>query len=417
MAENGQSKKILIAQQDPAERRFLQTFLEVVGGYEVTEARNGVDLIHKLKLQPDLLLLDTQLQGDVIRALELMVRAPALEHTAFVILSYEQTKIRVCLDKGADGFIIKPFSPDALLAKVWKVLGIEGPAASATPAFTRDFKKQIARIENLPTLPSVYADVDKICQNPDASADEMSRVIETDPSITLKLLKLANSAFFGFTRRISTVRDAISLLGNKTVRNAILNISIFEATKDLPNSAGLNKKQFWAHSAGTGSIARFLSDRLKLGRDDAFTAGIIHDMGKIILDAIYADYYREVLRLVSARGISILEAEQQVLSLGHTEIGQELAAHWRLPDELLEAITYHPAPNRAEKDEQIAAMIHVSDALCRKLMIGSGGDSVTPETDPKALERLGLAPETLDGWQTEIVEVVRRDKAIMSVLN
>ncbi len=417
MSENSQSKKILLAQQDPADRRFVQTFLEVVGGYEVVEARNGIDLVHKLKLRPDLIILDTQLQGDVVRVLELMVRAPALEHTAIAVLSYEQTKIRTCLEKGADGFIVKPFSPDTLLAKIWKVLGTEQPVAAAAPAFTRDYKKQIARIENLPTLPSVYAEVDKVCQNPDASAEELSGVIETDPAITLKLLKLSNSAFFGFTRKIKTVKDAVSLLGNKTVRNAILNISIYEATKDLATSAGLNKKLFWAHSAGCGSIARFLSERLKMGREDSFTAGIIHDMGKIILDAIYSDYYKEVLRLVAAKDISILEAEQQVMSLAHTDIGLELATHWRLPEELLEAITYHHAPARAEKDPQVAALIHLSDALCRKLQIGSGGDNVVPEMDPKALERTGLTPENLADWQDEILQVVTRDKAIMNVLN
>jgi HD-like signal output (HDOD) protein len=417
MSDEVQPKRVLIAQQDAADREFVRTFLEVVGGYEVIEALSGVDLIRKLRLQPHLILLDTQMKGDVLRALELMARAPALEHTAIAVLSYEQTKIRLCLEKGADGFIVKPFSPDALLAKIWKVLGTEQPEATAEVAFTRNFKKQLSKIENLPTLPSVYAEVDRICQNPDVAAEELSRAIEADPPITLKLLKLANSAFFGFTRRIKTVKDAVSLLGNQAVRNAILNIAIYEATKGLNASAGLNKKLFWAHSAGVGSIARFLNQRLKLSREDSFTAGIIHDMGKIILDALYSDYYGEVLRVVSQRGLSVRDAEAQVLGLDHGSIGLELAAHWRLPDELLDAISHHHAPSRAERDTQIASLIHVSDALCRRYRVGSGGDDVVPDIDPKALERLGLTPENLAEWQTEILETVTRDKAIMAVLN
>lgn len=417
MLEEARPKKILLAQQDATDREFTKAILEVIGGYEVIDAHSGVDLVRKLRTQPQLILLDTQMKGDVLRLLELMSRSSALERTPIAFLSYEQTKIRVCLEKGADGFVIKPCPPDMLLAKIWKVLHAEQPEVTAGGAFTRSYKKQISKIENLPTLPSVYADVDRVCQNPDVSADELSRAIETDAAITLKLLKLANSAFFGFTRRIRTVKDAISLLGNKTVRNAILNISIYEATKGLETSAGLNKKQFWVHSAGCGSIARFLSQKLKLDREDSFTAGIIHDMGKIILDALYADYYAEVLKAVEHINISLRDAETQILGLDHGGVGQELAAHWRLPEELLEAISNHHTPSRAEKDSQIAALIHISDALCRKFKIGSGGDDVVPDIDPKALERLGITPENLSDWQTEVLEAVTRDRAIMAVLN
>tara|TARA_B100001013_G_C24257095_1_gene303427 strand:+ start:172 stop:525 length:354 start_codon:yes stop_codon:yes gene_type:complete len=116
-------------------------------------------------------------------------------------------------------------------------------------------------------------------------------VIESDPSITLKLLNLSNSAFFGFTRTIKSVRGTISLLGNQTVKNTILNIAIFETTKDHENSAGLDKNNFWVHSAAVSSVTRFLTKKLKLDRAEGFAAGIVHDMGKIVLDALYADFY------------------------------------------------------------------------------------------------------------------------------
>ena len=417
MSDEAHPKKILVSQQEATDRKFIRSFLQTVGDFEVTEASNGIDLIKKLKILPDLILLDTQLKGDVIRALELMTRAPKLKNTPIVILSYEQSKVRTCFEKGADGFIIKPFSPEILIAKIWKILGIDQTEASAGSTFTRSYKKQIRQIENLPTLPSVYAEVDRLCKNPDVAAEELSRVIEADPPITLKLLKLANSAFFGFSRKITTIKDAISLLGNKTVRNTILNISIYEATKNLAESGGLDRKQFWIHSVGCGSIARFLNKKLKLGREESFTAGIVHDMGKIILDSLYSDYYREVLKIAEENDLPVRDAENQVLGIDHGSIGLELAGHWKLPEELLEAIANHHTPSHSEKDTQIASLTHVGDALCRRLNIGSGGDATVPEPEEKALERLDLTLENLTEWEDEINEAVTRDKAIIAVLN
>ena len=417
MPEESQPKKVLVAQEEVTDRDFVRSFLETIGGFEVLEAANGVDLIQKLKDRPDLILVDTQIRGDVIRALELMTRMPRLEHSAIAMLSYEQSKMRQCLEKGADGFIIKPFSPIGFIAKVWKVLGMDRPEVSAGPGFNRTYKKQLSKIENLPTLPTVYSEVDRLCRNPDVAAEELSRVIEADAPITLKLLKLANSAFFSFSRKISSVKDAISLLGNKTVRNTILNISIFEATKGLKSTSGLARVQLWIHSIGCGSVARFLCKKLGMKREDSFTAGIVHDMGKIILDALYPDYYAEVIKVVAEGKRSIREAEEQVLSIDHTSIGLELATHWNLPGELLEAVAHHHAPSKAQTDPQIASLIHVSDAMSRRLKVGSGGDPGVPEPDPRALERLELTPERLTEWEGEIREAVMRDKAIMAILS
>jgi HD-like signal output (HDOD) protein len=278
------------------------------------------------------------------------------------------------------------------------------------------FRKDIDKIDNLPTLPTVFAEVDRLCKNPDVGADELSNVIETDPSITLKLLSLANSAFFGFSRKINTVHEAISLLGNKTVQNAILNISVYEATKDLGDSAGLDKKAFWAHSAGVGSVARFICKEMKIDRDEAFTAGIVHDMGKIVLDALYADFYREVLAKVAQEGVGIYQAEDEIIGLAHTRIGEELAETWNLGPELVAAIAHHHLPKRAEGDAQIAHLIHVGDCVTRKLGVGSGGDSVVPEVSEESFKALGVSSDQLVEWEPQIQEAIDKDQSILSVL-
>ncbi len=305
--------KVLLAQYDPQDRSFTRAFLQIVGGYVVLEVADGIGVIKNIKQSPDIIILDTIAQGDFLKALEIIRRSKALQSIPIVIYSNEQQKLPECIKKGADGFIVKPSSPSTFLAKLWKLLGTQGQKAASASGFADQYKRDISEIENLPTLPVVYTKVDELCKNKDVSADELSQVIETDPSISLKLLSLANSAFFGFSRTIKSVRDAVSLLGNQTVQNTILNIAVFEATKDLKNTTGLDKSAFWVHSSGVGSTARFLADKLKLDRPESYTAGIIHDMGKIIMDALYTDLYKEVLELVEKDNISLLKAEEDIV--------------------------------------------------------------------------------------------------------
>ena len=411
-----QSRKILVAQHDAQDRSFIRLFLEVVGGYQTLETSNGMGLIKQLKKRPDLILMDTAAQGNFLRALEIIRRNTALRHIPIAIYSQDQSKLPESIRKGADGFIVKPSPPDILLGKIWKLLGADSRKEANAADFAGKYKRDIEQIDNLPTLPTVYAEVERLCKNPDVSADELSKVIETDPSITLKLLNLSNSAFFGFSRRITTVRDAISLLGNQTVENTILNIAVFEATRDLKNSAGLDKNQFWVHSVGVGSVARFISGKMGLNREESFTAGIVHDMGKIILDALYTDFYTNVFARVQEGSLSIFEAEEEVIGLNHSQIGRELCKNWNLPTGLTEAVAHHHRPSGAEEDSEIASLTHLGDAICRKLGVGSGGDDTVPDLAPAALRRLNLTAEQATEWEPEIQEAIDRDKAILSIL-
>lgn len=409
--------KVIVAQHDPQDRSFTRTFLKTIGGYDVLDVSNGVGLIKQLKHRPDIILLDTVGQGGFLKALDIIRRSKALQNIPIAIYSHEQNKLQECIKKGADGFIIKPSAPSMLLAKMWKLLGKESQQQATAAGFANKFKRDIQSIDNLPTLPTIYAEVDQLCKNPDVSADDLSKVIETDPSISLKLLSLANSAFFGFSRQIKSVRDAISLLGNQTVQNTILNISVFEATKGLKDSAGLDKASFWLHSSAVGSTARFLSEALKLDRKESFTAGIIHDMGKIILDALYTDFYVEVLQSVEKENVSLYKAEEEIIGLNHGLIGKELCESWQLPTALVQAVAFHHRPSSADSDKQIASLINVGDAIARKLNVGSGGDKTLPDPHPGALQTLQISPEQLQDWEPQIKEAIDRDKAILSILN
>ena len=195
-----------------------------------------------------------------------------------------------------------------------------------------------------------------------------------------------------------------------------MSIAVFQVTKDLGDSAGLNKNDFWVHSTAVGSGAKFLSSKLKLDREESFTAGIVHDMGKIIMDSLYSDFYREVLARVESSEVSISEAERDVVGLTHSEVGAELAQAWNLPPELLAAVAHHHRPTLSDADSQIACLVHVGDHLARKFGMGSGGDNLVPEPLAPALGRLNLTVDQLDEWEDEMKESMTRDQALLSIL-
>jgi HD-like signal output (HDOD) protein/CheY-like chemotaxis protein len=409
-------RRILVAQENGTDREFAARFLETLGGYDTFQVADGMSLIKGLKNRPDLILMDTSAKGKFLPALEIIRRSEAFASTPIVIYSAEQQLLPKVANKGINGFIVKPVAPGVLLGKLWKVLGEESRQEAAAASFSDKFRKDLDKIDNLPTLPTVFAEVDRLCKNPDVGADELSKVIETDPSITLKLLSLANSAFFGFSRKINTVSEAVSLLGNKTVQNAVLNISVYEATKDLENSAGMDKQEFWAHSAGVGSVARFICKTMKIDRDEAFTAGIVHDMGKIILDSLYSDFYKDVLAEVASGSVSIYDAEADIVGLTHTKIGEELATAWNLGPELISAIGDHHTPGKSDRDAQIAHLVHVGDCVARKMGVGSGGDSLVPEVSDASYKALGISSDKLSEWEPQIQEAIDKDRSILSIL-
>jgi putative nucleotidyltransferase with HDIG domain len=339
---------------------------------------------------------------------------PKLNHVGIAVLSGEQNAVKRCVGKGFNGFILKPYTPEQLLACVWKILEAVPPLpGDGSPA---QLEIELDKIEGLPTLPTVYAEVEALCKDPNVDADKLARVIETDPSITMKLLKLSNSAFFGFNRQIRAVTDAVALLGNETVQNAVLSISVFEALKDQDESAGVDKKEFWRHSAAVGSIVRFITKKMRIEREDAFTAGILHDVGKVILDGLFAQFYKTVLDAVDVKKLHIFEAEESTLGLVHTKLGQELAESWGIPDNLIDAIAYHHNPKMADTDCELASLVHIADAVARNLGVGSGGDPYVTCIHGFALEQLAVTSEDLVSWEEEMVQTMEKDMAFLAAI-
>jgi putative nucleotidyltransferase with HDIG domain len=410
-----EKKTLVLAQKEPQDQRFLTALLSTVGGFEVVGAMSASGVIRGLLQSPDLILVDPHVRGNFMRALELMRRMPKLNHVAIAALTGDYGQAERCAGKGFNGFISKPFRPESILAKVWKILDSAPPLPG--DGGNAALNVEVDNIEGLPTLPTVYAQVEQKCADPNVSADQLAEVIETDPSITMKLLKLSNSAFFGFSREIKSIRDAVSLLGNETVKNAVLSISVFEATKDQEESAGLDKKEFWRHSTAVGSAARFIAKKMRIQREEAFTAGILHDIGKIILDGLYCEFYEPILKSIPEKQLSLFEAESAGLQLNHASLGKELAESWKIPPRLIEPIAHHHTPKSADLDPEIANLVHIGNACARNLGFGSGGDPYTPVIDDFAMEHLAVSGEDILGWEEELVQTIENDMSFLAAIS
>lgn len=278
-----------------------------------------------------------------------------------------------------------------------------------------DAKKFVKSIDNLPTLPSIVAKVSEIIENPTASAADINSVIRQDLALSARILRLVNSSFYGFPRRISSITHAVVILGFNTVRNVALSAFVLDAfsVRDLP----FGYRDFWIHSLGTAIAANTLAKRLGFAdAEDAFMGGLLHDVGKVVLHQYAREDFAAVLRIVKEKDCLIREAEKEALGLTHAEVGSALLDAWHLPPKLVEAVGLHHAPGASVEAAELSAIVHLSDIFTRALLVGSGGDSRIPRASREAWARLKLDTSQVGELLREIAREIRKVDAFVELL-
>jgi len=271
-------------------------------------------------------------------------------------------------------------------------------------------------IRDLPTLPTSYFKISKLLQDVNTPAREVSRVLETDQAIASKVLRLVNSSFFGFSRRVTQVSQAVMLLGYNAIRNAVLSISVFD-TFPGTSSQRFDRREFWRHTIATAIVARHLARCLKLGQeDDAFAAGILHDLGKLVVDQCMPEQFRIILECIKDHEVSMFEAERQVLGATHAEIGEYLLEKWRLPHPLVEAVALHHTPHNIRSNPQLVSLVHLGDHISRRLKVGDGGDPLLPAIDPFVNGELGLGAGQLEEMIPQIEAELQSSDDVLALV-
>ena len=258
----------------------------------------------------------------------------------------------------------------------------------------------IQSIQDLPTLSVILTRMMEMLENKNSSPKDLSDIISKDQSVLATILKLVNSAFYGFPRKITSVHQAVVILGFNTVKSMALGASIF---KSKPHKAGgkgsFDRNALWIHSVAVGTAAKTIAQQVGYkDADEAFVSGLMHDVGKVIFDSHFQEDFEEVVWKVNDEEILILEAEREVMGIDHAEAGQILLSKWQLPLPVVHAAGFHHTPAKAPEDHaEIISIVHVADIICRKLKIGSGGDGRIPKVDRTAMKRLGLTAGMVEG--------------------
>jgi len=256
----------------------------------------------------------------------------------------------------------------------------------------------INSIGKLPTLPTVYMKLAHLLNAPDSSIKMISNIISEDQAVAAMVLKIVNSATYGFYNKIGDLQHSIVILGLNEIKNLVLATSMSKIVKQFESSNAFNMQEFWKHSIGCAILAKVLAETADLkDPEDVFTGGLLHDIGKLIHAAYLREEFNSVVANVMETGAQMSESEKKILGFDHAQTGSALAEKWHLPRKTVNMITHHHLsymmPGTLTKE---IAAVHIANSLCIALRMGSGGEKRVPIINQKAWEILNLKLSDLE---------------------
>ncbi|MBD3336462.1 MAG: HDOD domain-containing protein [Candidatus Eisenbacteria bacterium] len=250
--------------------------------------------------------------------------------------------------------------------------------------------KRLNVVESIPTLPEILTKVMTMVDDPDASAYDIANVVSKDPSLVAAILKVVNSPFYGLSRKVSSVGQAVVFLGFRSIRNLVLSAQLLKTFGGPSRNQRFNRKALWKHAIATGAAGKHLAVRANADPEAVFLTGLIHDLGCIVLDQYFPEEFSEILETVERERTRLVDAERKVVGMDHAEIGRLICRKWNFPETMAEAIGCHHDPGSASLDPLGTCLIHAADQIARRLGLDSGLDPEDEELQPAALQALEL---------------------------
>lgn len=238
-----------------------------------------------------------------------------------------------------------------------------------------EIEQFISRIKDLPTLPVVMDKIVTLTSDPDVSISAVEEAISTDPVISTKLLRIVNSAYFSFFREITSLRQAIVVLGLEATKNLVYGTAIISTFGRETKIKRFPLEGFWKYSVACGNICRTLASLLDYSfYEESFLAGLVHNIGKLVLARFKPNEFELSIEKAENESITLADAEIEEIGFNHNEIGQHLALRWRLPQLLVKVMTYNEIPDEADEHKEMSALVRLASILCRIHEIGSCGE-------------------------------------------
>jgi putative nucleotidyltransferase with HDIG domain len=251
----------------------------------------------------------------------------------------------------------------------------------------------LAGIEKLPAFSTTVVNLSSLVNDPEAGPGEFEAVVQPDMALTANLLRMANSAYFGLSRRIGNVREAITLLGVRRIFELGAMAAVDAVVPETLPGYGIDASVFWCHSVAVAVIAERLSKERKLATPAlTFTAGLLHDIGKLVISSFLADRVEALRSELALGGMSLIACEQKLLGADHAQIGADLGMVWNLPDEVVKVIASHHAPELVNegRGDVLVDLVHAADCLSHSMGFGADVGGTSRLVDEAAIARLGL---------------------------
>ena len=263
----------------------------------------------------------------------------------------------------------------------------------------------LSQVSSVPSLPAIVFKLQQFLDDPEVNFNQLARVIECDPGLTANVLQLANSAYFGWQGGIGSVRDAISRLGTKRIFQMVLCMSVAPMVRKPVRGYGLEADRLWEHAVAAAICTEKLAaKRRPAALGHAFTGGLLHDIGKVLLGTFVDVDDKPIKELVELDGLGFNEAERMVLGVDHAEVGAHLLEKWSLPDEVVQATRWHHEPGRVPADQRdLTDLVHVADVICMDCGWGLGQDGLQYHLDEDAAARLDLKAGDADEAAAQVM--------------
>lgn len=273
-----------------------------------------------------------------------------------------------------------------------------------------NLQDRIESITEILTLPDIVLKINNLIANPDTSASDISNIISTDLALSTKMLKLVNSPFYGFSKQITSINYAIVILGFNAVRNLAMTVFVM----DLKNTdnGNFDTKKFWEFSINCGVVSNFLASAAKLEvKDDAFLAGLVHDIGVIILNQYFQEEFNMTFNYATENNCTLLDAEKKLLDFTHIDVGRLILESWNLPERIINVCKFFTNPS--ETSEVLPSLVHFSDIICRGLALGNPADNCIPALDQYAIEKIGVDSSAFYPILAQVLEKTSSTKDLL----
>jgi putative nucleotidyltransferase with HDIG domain len=358
-----------------------------------------------MRSKPDLVLSEWQVGSHTVR--ELLQAMQTSE-------AWKSIPVIVCLDEPSRELIeqmetintvqilVKPLNQNVLSRIIAELESIQKPLEPDKQVYNdSSIRRKLKMIGRLAPLPTLVRKIMEILKNPNSSARDLAEEIKKDQVITARILKIVNSAYYGFHREISNVDHAIVVLGFDEVMNIAQAACLMNAF-NFESDEYFNREKFWIHALGTAYIARALCRYTsKVESKDAFVVGLLHDFGKVILAQHFSSSFHDLIKLAVNQKRSLHLIGCEVAGIEHAEVGSLVAESWQLPVSLVNAIRYHHFPSQVLRNGDEVHLAHLANILCHRYNIGASGNPVIDDPDPVSLKALNIEVNRIEKiWET-----------------